>query len=48
MQKIMKAFRGDVEKFGNKKVLKLLDYAAGLDSFKIRCIEISARRQLLH
>lgn len=31
MQKIMKAFRGDVEKFGNKKVLKLLDYAAGLD-----------------
>ena len=26
MQKIMKAFRGDVEKFGNKKVLKLLDY----------------------
>lgn len=31
MQKIMKAFRGDVEKFGNKKVLKLLDYVAGLD-----------------
>ena len=31
MQKIMKAFRGDVEKFGNKKVLKLLDYTAGLD-----------------
>ena len=31
MQKIMKAFRGDIEKFGNKKVLKLLDYAAGLD-----------------
>lgn len=31
MQKIMKSFRGDVEKFGNKKVLKLLDYAAGLD-----------------
>lgn len=31
MQKIMKAFRDDVEKFGNKKVLKLLDYAAGLD-----------------
>lgn len=31
MQKIMKAFRGDVEKFGNKKVLKFLDYAAGLD-----------------
>ena len=33
MQKIMKAFRGDVEKFGNKKVLKLLDYAAGLGCF---------------
>ena len=31
MQKIMKSFRGDIEKFGNKKVLKLLDYAAGLD-----------------
>ena len=31
MQKIMKAFRGDVEKFGNKKVLKFLDYAEGLD-----------------
>lgn len=31
MQKIMKAFRGDIEKFDNKKVLKLLDYAAGLD-----------------
>lgn len=31
MQKIMKSFRGDVQKFGNKKVLKLLDYAAGLD-----------------
>ena len=31
MQNIMKAFRGDIKKFGNKKVLKLSDYALGLN-----------------
>ena len=32
MQDIMQAFRGDVKAFGGKKVVKLLDYAQGLDS----------------
>ena len=31
MQSIMRAFRGDVQAFGGKKVVKLLDYAQGLD-----------------
>lgn len=31
MQSIMQAFRGDVKTFGGKKVIKLLDYAQGLD-----------------
>ena len=31
MQSIMQAFRGDVKVFGGKKVVKLLDYAQGLD-----------------
>ena len=31
MQSIMQAFRGDVKAFGGKKVVKLLDYAQGLD-----------------
>lgn len=31
MQDIMQAFRGDVKAFGGKKVVKLLDYAQGLD-----------------
>lgn len=31
MQNIMQAFRGDIKVFGGKKVVKLLDYAPGLD-----------------
>ena len=31
MQSIMQAFRKDIEEFGGKKVVKLLDYAPGLD-----------------
>lgn len=31
MQSIMQAFRGNVEEFGGKRVVKLLDYAPGLD-----------------
>lgn len=31
MQRIMQAFRGNVRAFGDKKVMKLLDYASGLD-----------------
>ena len=31
MQSIMQAFRGNVKTFGGKKVMKLLDYALGLD-----------------
>ena len=31
MQGIMQAFRGDIKEFGGKKVVKLLDYAPGLD-----------------
>ena len=31
MQSIMQAFRGDIKEFGGKKVIKLLDYAPGLD-----------------
>ena len=31
MQRIMHAFRGDVKAFGGKNVVKLLDYAQGLD-----------------
>ena len=31
MQSIMQAFRGDIKEFGGKKVVKLLDYALGLD-----------------
>ena len=31
MQNIMQAFRGDIKAFGGKKVVKLLDYAPGLD-----------------
>ena len=31
MQSIMQAFRGDIKVFGGKKVVKLLDYAPGLD-----------------
>jgi len=31
MQSIMQAFCGDIRKFGGKKVIKLLDYAQGLD-----------------
>ena len=31
MQSIMQAFRGNVKAFGGKKVVKLLDYAQGLD-----------------
>ena len=31
MQSIMQAFRGDIMEFGGKKVVKLLDYAPGLD-----------------
>ena len=31
MQSIMQAFRGDIKAFGGKKVVKLLDYAPGLD-----------------
>lgn len=31
MQSIMQAFRSDIKEFGGKKVIKLLDYAPGLD-----------------
>ena len=31
MQNIMQVFRGDIKEFGGKKVIKLLDYAPGLD-----------------
>ena len=31
MQSIMQAFRGDIKAFGGRKVVKLLDYAPGLD-----------------
>ena len=31
MQSIMQAFRGGIKEFGGKKVVKLLDYAPGLD-----------------
>ena len=31
MHSIMQAFRGDIKEFGGKKVVKLLDYALGLD-----------------
>lgn len=31
MQSIMQVFRGDIKEFGGKKVVKLLDYAPGLD-----------------
>lgn len=31
MQNIMQVFRGDIKEFGGKKVVKLLDYAPGLD-----------------
>ena len=31
MQNIMQAFRGDIKEFGGKKIVKLLDYAPGLD-----------------
>lgn len=31
MQCIMQAFRGSIKKFGDKKVVKLLDYSVGLD-----------------
>lgn len=31
MQRIMQSLRGDVREFGGKKVVKLLDYAPGLD-----------------
>lgn len=31
MQRIMQTFRGNVKAFGGKKVIKLLDYAPGLD-----------------
>lgn len=31
MQSIMQAFRGNVKEFGDKKVMKLLDYTTGLD-----------------
>lgn len=31
MQEIMKMFRGEISEFGGKKVVKLLDYARGLD-----------------
>lgn len=31
MQSIMQMFRGDIKEFGGKKVVKLLDYAPGLD-----------------
>ena len=37
MQNIMQAFRGDIKEFGGKKVVKLLDYAPGLDGLpKVR------------
>ena len=31
MQKIMQDFRGNITKFGNKKIIKVLDYSKGLD-----------------
>lgn len=31
MQNIMQVFRGDIKEFGGKRVVKLLDYASGLD-----------------
>jgi len=31
MQNIMQVFRGDIKEFGGKKIIKLLDYAPGLD-----------------
>ena len=31
MQSIMQTFRGDIKEFGGKKIVKLLDYAPGLD-----------------
>lgn len=31
LQSIMQAFRGDINEFGGKKVVKLLNYASGLD-----------------
>ena len=31
MQSIIQTFRGDIKEFGGKKVVKLMDYAPGLD-----------------
>ena len=31
MQNIMQTFRGEIKEFGGKKVVKVLDYASGLD-----------------
>ena len=31
MQDIMKAFRGEISQFGGRKIVKLLDYAPGLN-----------------
>ena len=31
MQNIMQTLRGEIKEFGNKKVIKVLDYAYGLD-----------------
>ena len=31
MQSIMQAFRGGIKEFGGRKIVKLLDYAPGLD-----------------
>lgn len=31
MQVIMRAFRGNIHEFGDKKVIKLIDYASGID-----------------
>ncbi|WP_455226431.1 hypothetical protein [Gemmiger sp.] len=50
MQSIMQAFRGDIKEFGGKKVVKLLDYASGLDGLPkrlyLKCPVRSIRLQL--
>ena len=48
MQSIMQAFRGGIQEFGGKKVVKLLDYAPGLDGLPKSDVLVPAGRQLLH
>ena len=48
MQAIMQAFRGEAKTFGVKRVVKLLDYAEGLDGLpKSDVVKFHAGGQLL-